>query len=385
MDYYDQAPLRHVGDVPSMGAERYGDELAFEYRGDELTHEELEAQANQLANALEGLGVETDDRVGIYLENNLQYPISLFGIVKTGAVPVPLNHRMDTGRLDYIVDDAGIDTIIGSIAFSDVVRDLAEEGDISDVVLPFVAEGDEHEWSALLDGESEEYDTDPVDHEEKVALQPYTSGTTGNPKGVLTTHQNVLSTINSYTRLSGIDPEHDRTLVVLPLFHMFGLGAILLPNVYAGGTVVLKTLPEPDTLLEAITEHEITSFGAVPAIFIEMVTELENNPETYDVSSIETLGSGAAPLADDTRRRIEDAFDTPLTEGWGMTETTPAGCTRSSRGVVAFGSATSATSIGRSSVEVPTWVTSIQGCSSNVDSRSCTSSGPGKASSSCES
>jgi long-chain acyl-CoA synthetase len=71
----------------------------------------------------------------------------------------------------------------------------------------------------------------------------------------------------------------------------------------------------------------------VPAVYIEMLEELETNPDAYDVSSIRTLGSGAAPLADDTRRRIEDAFDTPLTEGWGMTETSPAGTTESTYGV----------------------------------------------------
>ena len=71
----------------------------------------------------------------------------------------------------------------------------------------------------------------------------------------------------------------------------------------------------------------------MPAVYIEMLEELETNPDAYDVSSIRTLGSGAAPLADDTRRRIEDAFDTPLTEGWGMTETSPAGTTESTYGV----------------------------------------------------
>jgi long-chain acyl-CoA synthetase len=103
--------------------------------------------------------------------------------------------------------------------------------------------------------------------------------------------------------------------------------------VYQGGEIILKTFPVASQLLEAITEHEITSFAAVPAIYIEMVSEYEQNPDKYDVSSIESLSSGAAPLAEDTRERIEEVFDTPLVEGWGMTETSPAGTAQSSRGV----------------------------------------------------
>jgi long-chain acyl-CoA synthetase len=114
---------------------------------------------------------------------------------------------------------------------------------------------------------------------------------------------------------------------------MYGLSVVMLTGLYNGATVVLRTMPVASELLSAITEFEVTQFAGIPAVYIEMLAEMEENPEAYDVSSLETLGSGAAPLADDTRRRIEDAFDTPLTEGWGMTETSPAGTTSSTYGI----------------------------------------------------
>ena len=329
MKYHDGAPLRRLGDVPAMGAERYGEKLAVEYRGDEQSYADLEARSNRVANALVDAGIDPGDRVALYLENSLQFPESLFGVVKAGAVAVPLNHRMDRGRLEYVLEDSGAEALVTSPVLPSVGTDLADHVPLS--FIPGGAEGmedyDEHVGAA-----SPEFDRAERTFED-VAVQPYTSGTTGDPKGVLTTHENLLSTAQSYASRGGADPETDVALCFLPLFHMYGLSVVLLNGLYNGASVVLRTIPVPADLLATITEFGVTQFAAVPAVYIEMLEELETNPDAYDVSSIRTLGSGAAPLADDTRRRIEDAFDTPLTEGWGMTETSPAGTTESTYGV----------------------------------------------------
>jgi long-chain acyl-CoA synthetase len=329
MKYHNQNPLRHVGDVPAVGAERYGDELAFEYRGEEYSYAELDARANRVANALTAAGIDPGDRVALYLENSLQFPESFFGVLKAGAVAVPLNHRMDNDRLRYVLDDSGAVALITSPVFPSVGTDLAES-----VPLAFIPGG-----AAGLEDYDEHVDAaEPTfDRLERafddVAVQCYTSGTTGAPKGVLTTHENLLTTVQSFTSRGGADPEDDVALCFLPLFHMYGLSVVMLLGLYNGATVILRTMPVASELLDAITEFEVTQFAAIPAVFIEMLEELEENPDAYDVSSVETLGSGAAPLAEDTRRRIEAAFDTPVTEGWGMTETSPAGTTDATYGV----------------------------------------------------
>ncbi|MFW5964790.1 MAG: class I adenylate-forming enzyme family protein, partial [Natronomonas sp.] len=329
MKYYRQEPLRHVGDVPAMGAERYGEKLAFEYRGEEYSYADVEARSNRVANALANAGIDPGDRVALYLENSLQFPETFFGVIKAGAVAVPLNHRMDTGRLKYILADAEAAALVTSPVFPSVGTELAEEVPLA--FIPGGAEGLE-DYDEHVDSASPEFDR-PDREFEDVAVQCYTSGTTGDPKGVLTTHENLLSTVQSYTSRSGSDPEEDVALCFLPLFHMYGLSVVMLTGLYNGATVVLRTMPVASELLSAITEFEVTQFAGIPAVYIEMLSEMEDNPDKYDVSSLETLGSGAAPLADDTRRRIEDAFDTPLTEGWGMTETSPAGTTSSTYGV----------------------------------------------------
>jgi long-chain acyl-CoA synthetase len=329
MKYHGQEPIRHLGDVPAMGADRYGDKLAFEYRGDEYSYADLEARSNRVANALTEAGIEPGDRVAMYVENSLQFPETLFGIVKAGAVAVPLNHRMDAETLKYVVDDADAQALVTSPVFPSVGGELAEEVPIAFV--PGGADGIE-DYDEHVDAAAPEFDR-PERAFDDVAVQCYTSGTTGAPKGVLTTHENLLTTVQSYSSRGGADPEEDVALCFLPLFHMYGLSVVMLNGLYNGATVVLRTMPVASELLSAMTEFEVTQFAGIPAVYIEMIQELESNPDEYDVSSLETLGSGAAPLADDTRRRIEDAFDTPLTEGWGMTETSPAGTTASTYGV----------------------------------------------------
>jgi long-chain acyl-CoA synthetase len=329
MKYHDREPLRHVGDVPAMAAARYGEKLAVEYRGEEYSFADLAARANRVANVLTAAGIEPGDRVALYLENSLQFPESFFGVLQAGAVAVPLNHRMDRERLRYILEDSGAVALITSPVFPSVGTDLAEGVPLA--FIPGGAAGLE-DYDERVDAAAPTFDR-PERAFDDVAVQCYTSGTTGDPKGVLTTHENLLSTVQSFSSRAGADPEDDVALCFLPLFHMYGLSVVMLLGLYNGATVVLRTMPVASELLSVITEFEVTQFAAIPAVFIEMLEELDENPDTYDVSSIETLGSGAAPLADDTRRRIEDAFDTPITEGWGMTETSPAGTTASTYGV----------------------------------------------------
>jgi len=136
MDYHRGEPLRHVGDLPAMAADRYEGKLAFEYQGDELTYRELEERSNSLADSLVEHGVEPGERVAIYIENSLQFPVSFFGIIKAGGVAVPLNHRMATGNLTYILEDGEVDLLVASPVFATTAEDLYDETGVETVALP---------------------------------------------------------------------------------------------------------------------------------------------------------------------------------------------------------------------------------------------------------
>ncbi|PSQ17210.1 long-chain fatty acid--CoA ligase [Halobacteriales archaeon QS_8_69_26] len=334
MEYHDGAPLRHVGDLPSMGAHRYGDKTAFVFMGGETSYAELEAGANEMANVLVDQGVGPGDRVGLFVPNTPQFPTAYFGAIKAGAVPVPLNLRMDPETLAFVVNDSGADVLVGSAFLADEVQGLHDAADSSTLLLPGVSD-EERGIVNLSHAEmeaDEEFET--VDREfDDVACQPYTSGTTGRPKGVLLSHRNLLRTIESYG--SGgiaIDPG-DSVLLVLPLFHIYGLNALMGSYLYTGASMVLQPEPDPEAMLGAIDEHSITKFAGVPAMYTMMFREYRENPDQYDLSSLKDCTCAAAPLAEETRRTIEETWNVPIIEGWGMTETAPAGTVEPSRGV----------------------------------------------------
>ncbi len=334
MEHYDGGPLRHFGDVLAMGADRYGEKTAFSSFGQETSYRELDEDANRVANALVDHGVEPDDRVGLFIPNTTQFPEAYFGTIRAGAVPVPLNLRMAPETLVYVLTNSGADHVIGSPLLADEVRDLAAAAEVGTLFLPGVSDEDAGivNYSHLKNEYGTGFDRPERDYDD-IACQPYTSGTTGRPKGVLLSHENLLSTIESYT-LGGLAVDADDSIVlVLPLFHIYALNAIMGTYLYKGGTMHLQPEPDGEKMLSGIEEHGATTFAGVPAMFTMMWRAYREDPDAYDLSTLRYVNCAAAPLADEVRRTIEEAWDVPMVEGWGMTETGPAGTVEPSHGV----------------------------------------------------
>ena len=329
MEYYRGEPLRHMGALPSMLASRYGERDAL--IGPERTQSfaDLEARANSVANVLVDQGLDPGDRVGMYVPNTLQFPESYFGIIKAGTIPVPLNLRLDRDTLAYVLGDSEADVLVASdtvgidgAALS--AGELAERADIALTILPGGDGDGELDYDRAVDAASSAFET--VDRAyDDVCLQLYTSGTTGKPKGVHSTHENLLASNESFARSAlPLDPS-DSAMCVMPLFHIFGIQGIMGAVLYSGGSVVIQQEPVPDRLLGAIEDHELTLMYGVPAIYNMMYRAYRAEPDAYDISSLRYTMCAAAPLAADTRRNIEQGWNVRMFEGWGMTETSPAG------------------------------------------------------------
>lgn len=338
MDIYKGEPLRHMGDLPDMGAERYPDHPAIVFQGEETTYRDLKERSNQVANMLADNGVEPGDRVALYIPNTKQFPEAYFGTLKRGAIPVPLNLRLDPNTLKYVLQDGDVKHMIASPMLAEDVQDikaapkLARDAGVETVYITGL-EGDLFvDYESAVSSADTEFDR-PDRAYDDVAIQPYTSGTTGKPKGVLLSHQNMLSAIDSIVRFGIMGDPEQKVLLVLPLFHIYALNAILGGSLYNGATIVMQAVPDPAGMLELIEEYEIDFFPAVPAIFNMIAREYRDNPGKYDVSSLEIINSAAAPLADNTRRMLEDEWDVHMMEGWGMSETAPAGTLQPVRGV----------------------------------------------------
>ena len=332
MEYHHGKPLRNVGLIPTMAADRYRDRTALTFMGAERSFTEVERGANQLANALVERGVEPGDRVGIYIPNEPLFPVAYYGIIKTGAIAVPLNLRMDPDTLTYVLDDANVDIMISSAYIPEDEPgiawpvDLAEQAGVETLLMPGRSDPDRgvENYSHLTSDQPTEFDI--VEREfDDIAAQPYTSGTTGKPKGVMLSHRNLLSAVEGYDK-SGLGIESDYSLVlVLPLFHIYALNALMSSFLMRGAHLDLQPRPEAGALLRAIDQHDAEVFAGVPALYTQMFRAWRENPDQYDLSSLEYVVCAAAPLAEEVRRTIQQEWGVVMIEGWGMTETAPAG------------------------------------------------------------
>ena len=342
MEYHNGEPLQHMGVLPSMAAHRYGDKTALTFMGQETSFAELEARANAVANVLVDNGVGAGDRVGLYIPNTDQFPEAYFGVHKAGAIPVPLNLRMDPNTLEFVLEDGDVDHMVGSPLLAGGMdteegrivgpTDLAERAGVANVYVSGMSDDGVVNYSQAVAAADDEFDV--VDRApDDVACQPYTSGTTGKPKGVLLTHENLLSTVESYDKGGlPVDPD-DSIVLVLPMFHIYALNAIQGTYLHGGATMHLIPRPDPEMILQTISRRDVTNFAGVPALYNMMWQTYRQEPDAYDMGSLTDVICAAAPLADDTRRTIEKAWGVPMTEGWGMTETGPAGCVEPARGV----------------------------------------------------
>ncbi len=336
MEYIGSEPLEHVGEIPRMGALRYEDKDAVVGAGGmgELSYSELDRRSSKIANFLQDHGVEPGDRVALYLPNTVEFPEAYFGIVKAGAVAVPLNLMLDDGSLRYIVDDADIRHVVSSpLLAAGVDRDRVsvsapqELFTNTSVEKLYVSAVTSDEIEVVDYGDVDSYSADAGNtwNDEGLAVQMYTSGTTGRPKGVKLSHENVLKALESFTKTSTkIDPD-DTLLVVLPLFHIYGLNILMSTHLYSGGEVVLMASPEPKNILQAIEEHDVTGFPTVPAILRMVLDEYREDAGSYDLSSLEVVGSGAAPLPEDVKNEVVEDWGVMMGEGWAMTETAGTG------------------------------------------------------------
>ncbi len=319
MEYHHGERVRHLGTLPAMAADRYGEKTAFSVGDADRTYAEFDAEVDRVATALVNWGVQPGERVGLLFPNTIRFPAAFFGVVRAGAVSTPLNLELDPDTLEYVVRDAGVETLIASSALGDDARELAEATTVETLFVPGIDEEggravDYDRATAEADAGFEQVERDPDD----ACVQVYTSGTTGRPKGVPLGHTVLLSGIESFGRCLPIDAE-DTALLATPMFHVYGSGMLGLFT-YTGGSTVIGPDPSPAESLAAIDDHGVTVVPAVPAIVATMYREYREAPGEYDLSSLRVLVSAGAPLSEDVRRSVERAWDVRLVETWGMTE-----------------------------------------------------------------
>lgn len=285
-----------------------------------LTFEQLNSRCNSLANALVKLGIEPGDRVALALMNSVEFLEAYFAVAKIGGIVVPLNWRLVSDELEFILKDSGSETLIFGEEFVGMIADLHSRGDKTDVKNWLQVSADNNNSNFAKDYEgfrNQESNTEPEIRakEDDLLYIMYTSGTTGLPKGVVHSHNTsiwALITFIASTDLRG----GDRYLVALPLFHVGSLIPATL-NIYWGVTSVIMREFDPVRAWDLIQEEKITCSLLVPAMlnFMSQVPDITH----YDYSSLRWIQSGAAPLPVNIIQKYAD-LDIGIHQIYGLTE-----------------------------------------------------------------
>jgi acyl-CoA synthetase (AMP-forming)/AMP-acid ligase II len=286
-----------------------------------ITYSMLGQNIRMVAAGLSKRGFGKGDVLAIYSPNLPEYAIVFHAVSLVGGIITTINHLYTADEINHQLIDANAKYLITISQFLENARKATENSPVKEI-FSFDPAAGATPFSDLMERDW----TIPkieIDPREDVVVMPYSSGTTGMPKGVLLTHRNIVANIVQTLGIPQFDimTEKDRTIGLLPFFHIYGMVVIMNMSLTRGATIV--TMPRFDMIqfLELIQKHKITRVNLVPPVLVG----LAKSPvvSNYDTSSLVELFSGAAPLGNDLIVEVRDRLKCSVVQGYGMTETSP--------------------------------------------------------------
>jgi fatty-acyl-CoA synthase len=289
------------------------------HSGIRYTYAELNERANRVANFLQiTYSVRKGDRVSILAHNSIAYVDLLFGLGKLGAIFAPLNWRLTSRELTYIVNDCQPKVLIVGPEFVPVFNEMRDGIPVKQIVtLEGAVIADAKAYEGLVSqAPAAEPEQPPVDDEDGYCIL-YTSGTTGRPKGAVLPHRQILwNAIN--TVISWGLSEKDVSPILTPMFHSGGLFVFLVPLFYAGGRIVMPRSFDPDASLQLIMDEKCTVILGVPTFFQLWINSARF--QEADFSHVHFFISGAAPCPPSLIQAWSKAKGVTMRQGYGLTE-----------------------------------------------------------------
>ncbi|MEA2431166.1 MAG: long-chain acyl-CoA synthetase [Thermoleophilaceae bacterium] len=305
---------RNLATVLTESAAKHGDAVAIKLDDTELSYKQLDGASAHVAGLLRSKGVEAGDRVGIMLPNVPYFPVVYYGILRLGAVVVPMNVLLKGREVAFYLKDPEAKVLFAWHDFAEAAEQGASDTD-AEVVLVKPGEFEETVGSAEAVTEV----ADRADDDTAVIL--YTSGTTGTPKGAELTHDNLLSNVETILDTLIQIKDDDVVLGALPLFHSFGQTCGLNSCIAAGGTLSLIPRFDPDKAFEIIERDRVTIFEGVPTMYVAMLHS--DGADSADTSCLRLCVSGGSAMPGEVLRAFEDKFGCKILEGYGLSETSP--------------------------------------------------------------
>jgi long-chain acyl-CoA synthetase len=317
-------PNINWGEMLAHGAIHHPENVALVFKDVNLTYREVDSLTNTFANALRGLGVKQYDRVCVFMTNRPEFVISFYAIARIGAVASPMNPSYKEREVAYQISNSEAVAIIVQNEMLPLVEAVRHELPNLKLIIS-VGAGDPHTTTGVLKFRDliAQYPADPItgvniEPDDLVAL-PYSSGTTGLPKGVMLTHRNLVCNHHQMTAAGRISSK-DCLMLFLPFYHIYG-NMLMGGAMYAGAKCILMERFEPYECLRLVQEHKVTLFYAVPPVMVMLTNWSEIN--NYDLSSVRYTMCGAAPLAPEVARKWKKITGVNFLQGYGLTEAAP--------------------------------------------------------------
>lgn len=318
---YPSGPLH---EVMRATAARIPDKVAITFKEEAITFADVDRTSNRLANGLAALGLGSGDRLALYLPNGPQYELAFYAASKLGAISCPMNPSYREREIAYQVNDSGAKVMVTHASLWPIIDACRSQvPNLARVVV--VGEplngssGVAIAYDEVIESASAADPDVRVDQSQLAAL-PYSSGTTGLPKGVMLTHRTLVCNQLQYLEASGITSE-DAYPIFLPLSHIYG---VMLMNAALGSGAhqILMERFDLEALVRAIQRHHVTVLHLVPPVLLALA-----NAPGLDASQFREVRyalSAAAPLAPDVARRVQQRLGFPIIQAYGLTETGPA-------------------------------------------------------------
>lgn len=329
-------PQGTLYDNLAKAARDKGNRTAILYHGARLTYSELDAQVVALAGYMQQVcGIRKGDRVLLFMQNCPQFVIGYYAILRADAVVVPINPMSQHAELLHIVQDTGarlaltgqelMDRLLGLVAHQIVAtypesaaadRDIPLPDDLDQLRSNHITTKGVTRWTDAMQKNC--IASTHLATKDDLAVIPYSSGTTGQPKGCMHSHFTV-----NVTAYGGViwnySDETDVSLASLPLFHVTGMQAAMNGPILVGGSVAIMTRWNRETAARLIARHRVTRWRSIATMAIDLV----NAPELadYDLTSLTTIGGGGAAMPEAIAKRLFDRTGLHYVEGYGLSET----------------------------------------------------------------
>jgi long-chain acyl-CoA synthetase len=321
-DPWEKAPV-NLASLSERNLAEFGEYERLVFEGRSYTNRDLALQSARLATGLEALGLVADDKVVVMMANGPEVFVAYEGIWRAGLVAIPVLFLLDARELRYILDDSGAKAVVTS---PEVYEKVAQATDGIGRKVHVLVTGPRASvppgslcFDETVERSAPRHDI-AVRDEEAIATILYTSGTTGRPKGVMQTHHNLLANAHNAWNTSKSRVRGETSVVVLPLAHSFGLGALVSGYLFGGRAILMRWF-NPEGALELIQRYRAKGMAGVPTMFVLML--MHPNAGLYDTSSVTRWVVGAAPMPAAQLEAFEKKFGGVMYVGYGLTESCP--------------------------------------------------------------